>query len=511
MIFKHQILIFFAFCTFVACSQGWRSRFNLPSSTYNKARAIFQTQTGEYIAAGFFADSIDHLTLMGLNSNGQLQWTKKYGRPAFQYLLNDFVRRSFYKRGNFIYHACCVRDSLNQQIGVLLKFDFNGDTVWQKIYRSATMDVIPQMVTGSVDGGFLITGFFQDWNNNIRPALLIKTDANGNELWRKVLNKVNPNVSDGKAIIQDSVSKKIVIAGYRYITPNTGGVYENILILDSLGNNPQNVSFGFNQTYPYDMIQLRNGNIVVAGISYDPQTIGGYNLEYSYAVSFSLQNPSIAKWKIQFDKLTLGNNFSCLREGSNSEVMIAGVIDTFQIHNKLSNFYLRLTTIDSTGNVIFNRNYDYKTSNDTLTDNFIGVSCLEPTSQNGYVASIEVSNINVVNPFFFVKFDSNGCDSTLTYCDYLAQLGIQQLGLSSLVNLYPNPAESQITVTIGDISGRQLLYSVTDLTGKAVLKGNLKTGVNNFNIEGLANGMYFISVKDGNTHLYNQKFVVAKK
>jgi hypothetical protein len=46
---------------------------------------------------------------------------------------------------------------------VFVKFDLNGDTIWQKFYRDTDPleDVIPQMVTASADGGFYLTGFFQ--------------------------------------------------------------------------------------------------------------------------------------------------------------------------------------------------------------------------------------------------------------------------------------------------------------------------------------------------------------
>src|SRR5205085_579713 len=79
----------------------------------------------------------------------------------------------------------------------------------------------------------LITGFFQNWIVHTQQGLILKTDANGNELWRKKINKISPNVQDGKSIVQDSASKKIAIVGYQYI--NGTNNYDNLLILDSLG------------------------------------------------------------------------------------------------------------------------------------------------------------------------------------------------------------------------------------------------------------------------------------
>lgn len=79
-----------------------------------------------------------------------------------------------------------------------------------------------------------------------------------------------------------------------------------------------------------------------------------------------------------------------------------------------------------------------------------------------------------------------------------------------IINISPNPAESHLLVAVGELSDKQQLYSISDLTGKVISNGNLKTGANHINIETLTNGMYFINVKDANMHIYSQKFVVSK-
>ena len=82
-----------------------------------------------------------------------------------------------------------MRDSNNKYIGVLIKFDLNGDTIWQKRFYDPANAVYPQMVSTSVDGGFLITGMYDDPLIVAQQAMLIKTDASGNELWRKQVKK----------------------------------------------------------------------------------------------------------------------------------------------------------------------------------------------------------------------------------------------------------------------------------------------------------------------------------
>lgn len=102
-------------------------------------------------------------------------------------------------------------------------------THFGKKYYDLYRDIICQMVTKSVDGGFLVTGLAQSTGSN--TLLLIKTDINGNELWRKYISKTAPNGQDAKIILQDSVSKKIVTVGYQYYPGNS--IRDNVVIFDS--------------------------------------------------------------------------------------------------------------------------------------------------------------------------------------------------------------------------------------------------------------------------------------
>ena len=494
-----------------ALGQGFRSRFYLPGSFNNTARAIFETSPGNYFAAGFVADTLngyntDRLTIMGLNSIGQPLWAKKYGNAKFQYLMNTFIRRSFYKQGNFIYHACCVRDSNNKQFGVLLKFNQNGDTVWQKIYRDAIEDVIPQMVTSSIDGGFLITGFFQNWVNHTQPALLIKTDANGNELWRKRLHKMNPDVSDGKAILQDSVSKKIIIAGYNY---QSGAInYENILLLDSLGNNPVSTAFLSNGGTIYDMIQSRKDtSIIIVGLQYESQTIGGYNLMRSYVVKFNISNPNTPVWKIVLDKPTLANAATCIRENNSGELVVAGVIDTMQINNMATNALVRISKITSSGYLTNQRYYDYKI-NDSLADNNLRLSFVDLTSDLGYIAALEVINFPNPNNFFYVKYGADGCDTLAAHCATMNLVGISETrNKIDNITIYPNPVNDFLKVELLDtISIDQIEVTIYDILGKEVKKADLKSTLS-IELMGLEKGIYFIKVMRNGNFICHQKII----
>lgn len=503
--------ICFCISLVLSAQEGFKTRYYPSNTLTSNTKAIFETTPGNYIGCGYLFDTLNGLNtnriaMIGLNSQGQIQWLKKYGNYKLEYLNNQFIQRTFRRLGNFIYLATCVRDSNNKQIGCFIKFNLNGDTLWQRFYRDTAEDVIPQMVTSCLDGGFLITGFFEGAS---RRCMLIKTSANGNELWRKKISKPAPNISDGQTILQDSASKKIVIGGYQNLGSNN--IYDNMLVLDSLGNWIAQGNYCVFGGLAKDMIQTRDHKFIVVGYQYYPQSLGGNYLTKAYAVKFDINDPYNPIWKINgYGKLALYNGFFCLKELSNGDVMIAGSLDS--VHgvingplNAIENELIRFTKIDSNGNIIWNRFYNYKT-NDSADFNSQGVMALELSSDGGWIAAIEGFNIPNPNPFFFVKYDSTGCDSSAAYCATVNLVGLQSVKIRNTnVHIYPNPANRTLFIEsmLFDEDSELIL---TDILGRQVLQINI-TQKNSIDISALQEGVYFLSLLKNKEVVYKTKII----
>ena len=492
-------------------AQGFRSRYYLPNAKNNTSKAIFETTPGNYIAGGFILDSAytNRLCIMGLNSQGQLQWTKKYGSSKFTYLSNPFISRSYYKHENYLYYAGCVLDSNNKYIGVLIKFNFNGDSVWQKRYYDNADYVIPQMVTASADGGFLLTGIFEDPVNVGRKCMLIKTDDNGNELWRKKINKNSyPDVQDGKAIVQDSASKKIVIVGYQYIGGSKS--YNNILILDSLGVKLSQQSWDGTGAggYLYDVIQTKDKKIVAVGTNLYPQTYAGSNLRGSYMVKFDIDTPTIPIWKIyNFDKPEYGNIFTSLVELPSGNLLVGGTIDTTFILGLPFNAFVRITEFKHNGTLISNKYYNYK-KNALTSDNDQFLTSINLTSDGGWVCALNENNFPSPNPFFFVKYDSTGCDSSLAYCASVAAGANEFMNDDLRFKIYPNPSSGVLNIEISNYT-IDCRFKLTNVLGKEEQfeKTNEQNGNIRLNMHNIKNGVYFLHVFNKDRLIHTKKII----
>jgi hypothetical protein len=478
------------------------------------ARAVFETSPGNYIAAGFSTDTIEHigltrLTIMGLDSAGKIKWTKRYGTKKFVYLNNTFISRTFIKQGSFLYYAGCVTDTTGKQFGALFKFNLSGDTLWQKLYRSAdpNEDVIPQFVTPTIDNGFLLTGFFQHWTLHYNKCLVIKTDASGKELWRKKIGKDPPDVQDGKVIIQDSATKKIVITGYQYLT--TAGHYDNLLILDSLGNKLSQHTFCPYGALIKEMIQTDDKKFLLLGAVYSSVTVGGYPLMNSFALKFDLANPSVPIWKIDnFDKTVLYNLFLSAKALPNEDLIIGGIYDTMAVKNKPTDCLIRISRISKNGTLRSNKYYNYVES-DSNNYSGEGVFSIERTSDNGYIISLH-NGKNSNNPFGFVKYDSTGCDSSLAYCASISSIKNTEDDYS--LRVFPSPAIDEITVLFNQQSQPNgLAVHIINSVGQIVMTETILTGALShfFTIRELPEGIYFLRAGSADRWV-NKPFVISR-
>lgn len=129
-----------------------------------------------------------------------------------------------------------------------------------------------------------------------------------------------------------------------------------------------------------------------------------------------------------------------------------------------------------------------------------------PADFNGIVPNIK--NLHVV------AFVAEGNDEVLNGADaektYTAPLTVSQVPNSSLVSLYPNPANNSVTLS-GLITDNNTLFntiSIHDITGKVVYSESTTVDALVISTEALKSGTYFLSI-NSNGSVKTQKLVVV--
>lgn len=490
-----NVAFIFLFHCINILGQGWRVQYTPTGNTQSSAFGIFEIAAGSYIAGGIAADSanvLNRLSLMGLGSEGQLLWQKKYN-----YYNNAATSRCFYKSNNNLYCTCILKGNNNELKGALVKFDLSGNILWEKVYSDASCQVAPWAMSASVDGGFLLTGAFSTPDTLF--CMLLKTDSNGNELWRKkIKNMSHPYAQQGNVVLQDTISKKILIAGIKYTDNYYAGYTSDIvLIMDSLGAELEERNY-INNGGISDLIQTKDSNFLIIGSEVDSVISEDWVWNKSFAVKFGL-SAFQPIWQIRhFGKIaTALNEFGASVSLSNGDILLGGVEDTNLITKA------RISKIDASGNILWNRYYEYANGANLFVMLLSGIST---TSDDGFVVALHKDSHS---PFMFTKFDSYGCDSTLAYCEANYTVGFKETAIADgLLSVFPNPAVDYLTIKYETERRKVLHIGLYDALGRLVCETDLTAGVTQqMSLLNLPGGTYMLRAHDGKNTVYNSRIV----
>ncbi len=135
-------------------------------------------------------------------------------------------------------------------------------TLWTKTFGGSNIDV-GYYVSQTSDGGYIITGYTRSYGTmSGRNVWLIKTDANGNEIWN---NAYGGNADDEAYSVQQTADGGYIIIGY---TKSFGAGAMDVYLLrtDSAGTLLWSKFFGgSNDEEGYSVLQTNDGGFLVAG------------------------------------------------------------------------------------------------------------------------------------------------------------------------------------------------------------------------------------------------------
>ena len=162
----------------------------------------------------------------------------------------------------------------------LMRFDANGDTLWTRVFGDPTLNRfwIGQQVKRTQDGGFAIVGITDQ--NGPFNGFVIKTDSNGQEVWRRIY-EWDPSTEGGLGSIALAVDGTYYTGGTRNLDETNSDHWVQHLAQD--GAVDWQVSWGGQwQEGATNIITLSDGDLAMFGAT-------------GYGLSFSLLKPTVAK------------------------------------------------------------------------------------------------------------------------------------------------------------------------------------------------------------------------
>lgn len=240
------------------------------------ANSILVTAGGGFILVGT-SDDLDigsrKMYLVRTDREGNKSWSRMYGIGTYQdtaYSMTEASNGDFVIAGEAFFGASSGQNDI-----ALLRIDKDGNEVWRRTFGGAYSDEARCVVRTS-DNGFAIAGSIQTDMYSLDGAemVLIKVDANGNELWRKTYKGTNEGLRANS--IQQTSDEGFILVGNN---PFAVGSYAvNLIKTDENGNELWRTTYAGTHGAQGNAVRVTSdGGFAVMGVVFSLDWQGFYN------------------------------------------------------------------------------------------------------------------------------------------------------------------------------------------------------------------------------------------
>jgi len=303
---------------------------------------------------------------------------------------------------------------------------FVGELEWAKNFGGSGEDT-PRAIIGTTDGGFAVLGSTNsidgdilDKNLAVDDYWLLKFDANGELLWNKTYGGSGQDL--GQSLVETS-DGGFALTGYAQSADGDGsnneGFHDNWIVkLDAQGNIQWERSFGFSgHDHSYDILQTADGGFFFVGfLDITSAKADGYSEKRS-----SLTRHGVGEfWGTKIDAQgniewrgyyggTNNDRAHAVVQADDGGFVMSGFSesDDFDISNSKGSYDFWVLKIDSKGTLLWERSFGgsgIEISQDIAKTNDSGYV----VTGNTFSDDIDISKNNGESDIWLIKIDDNG-------------------------------------------------------------------------------------------------------
>lgn len=436
-----------------------------------------------------------------IEADGSKTWDKRFAYP-FHGTFVGWANCCDSLPGGGVVIGGSKQDTLQNLAAFLMVFDAEGDTVFTRDLGIPGQQWNGFSVKRTQDGGFILVG--QTDATGFLDGFAIKTDALGNEQWRRTYGQSAP-LTDALIAVWEVSNGDLIMGGAKYTNSNTFQRW--IQRTDALG------SVIWEQLWP----AIDRG----AGAFIEPLVNGDCLMasNWSFAPNFQAQRFHMARldvgtglviWDELYGDVHPFQALYSAKETPTGDLIACGVSEE---SGYMQGVLLRTT---AQGDSVWMRKYWYQDSIYTQgTGQFYDVL---PTPDGGFIATGPTYRYQPVQPNFppgysqdawVVKVDADGC--IVPGCNSVG-IAEQATNLLGALTIFPNPASELVTLRLElppSVAHLPLQLSVVGMDGRIakqqVLAGN---GEHTLALHGLAAGVYHLHISSEGKWLTGGKLIV---
>jgi hypothetical protein len=229
---------------------------------WDQATCVQQTSDGGYIIAGrtdSFGAGSDDAYLIKTDANGHEVWSRTFG-GIHQEWASSVQQTS---DGGYIVGGYTYGYGGELFMAYVIKTDANGVEVWSRTFGGAMMERASSVQQTS-DGGYIVAGETYSFGAGLADVYLVKTDANGHEVWARAFGG---SEYDQAYSVQQTSDGGYIAAGW---TNSFGAGARDVYLVktDRSGNEVWSRTFGGGRwDYAYSVEQTSDGGYIVAGFA----------------------------------------------------------------------------------------------------------------------------------------------------------------------------------------------------------------------------------------------------
>lgn len=433
-------------------------------------RAVIECSTGGYLVVGstnsYFNPSTD-VYLLRVDENGDYIWGRNIGEANKIDWGIDLVEDS---EGNFFIAGYTDDSPTGSYDGLLIKTDSEGQVIWKKTFGGDDWDFIEGMALTNTDE-IILAG--SKTENGMQKGWILKTDNNGEVLWEEVIESSSQlkitgvDVCDDQSIVFIGYDSNSLLETKKFVagTLDIDGGTQWISVYPEFGKIETGKCHCSDNFQFYSVGTLFNED----------------NTAYIHVNSLNYLNGALV-WSQNLEQPDgFGNGIT---QKSNGIVYFVGTIGSIGFNNTYS------ANINS-----FAGDGDFAGVNQTAIQGGYGTDELFDiiaTNDGGLAAVGQSNSFGNGYQVHLCKLDSlnNRNDENTDFLDLATTIISREV--KEAIKIFPNPAQDYIYLSSEESTN--YTFKITGIDGKQFSNGSLKDQPNGIDIRNLASGLFILKL-----------------